>query len=378
MSHLAAELFRRTWSAEPECSASAPGRANLIGEHTDYNGGPVLPLAIEQRAWVAVGHSNGTSSEVISALDGRMRALGSGGRMPRGWAAYVVGVERALRERGVALPSELRVAVASSVPAGAGLSSSAALCVALVRAFSRLADVRLSRAGMVDVAHRAEHDHVGVQCGRMDQTVSVFGRRDHALLIESPTGPMRQLPFARAVLLLDSGKPHRLASGALNDRHAECEAALLALRERRPQLAALADLPSDDLARLTAALPEVLARRVRHVVTETRRVREAAAALAQNRFRQLGELLHEGHASLRDDFAASCVEADAMVEWAMNAGAWGARLTGAGWGGVVVVLAPEAALRDVERIVAGRFRDRFGTMPATWLTRASSGVRLER
>lgn len=378
MSHLAAELFRRTWSAQPECSASAPGRANLIGEHTDYNGGPVLPFAIEQRTWVAVGPAHGTSSDVISALDGQVRALGSGGRLPRGWPAYVVGVQRAFGERGVVLPQALRVAVASTVPVGAGLSSSAALCVALVRALSQLADVRLSRDAMVDVAFRAEHDHVGVHCGRMDQTVAVFGRRDHALLIERATGPMRQLPFAREVLLLDSGKPHRLAGGALNDRHAECQAALLALRERRPQLVELAALPVDDLTRLTGELPEVLAHRVRHVVTETRRVREAAAALAQNRFRQLGELLHEGHASLRDDFAASCVEADAMVEWAMSAGAWGARLTGAGWGGVVVVLAPEAALREIERIVAGRFRDRFGQKPATWLTRASHGVRLER
>lgn len=378
MSNPAAELFLHTWSVAAEFGASAPGRANLIGEHTDYNGGPVLPFAIEQRTWAAVGAASGSGWEAVSDLDGQVVAVDAGDRLPRTWTAYLVGVIRAFHAAGVALPPAVRVAVASTVPAGAGLSSSAALTVALVRALAGMAGVRLTRASNVELAYRAEHDHVGVACGRMDQTIAVFGQREHALLIEATSGIRRQLPFGRSALMVETGRSHRLTGGALNERHAECRAALAALQSSRPQLTALAELTEAEYAPLAGRLPRVLARRVRHVVSETRRVRDAAAALAQNRFLRLGELLVEGHASMRDDFAASCVEADAIVEWAAGAGAWGARLTGAGWGGVVLVLAPDAVMQEVRDAVSDRFLQRFGMVPKTWVTRASGGVRLER
>jgi galactokinase len=374
----AAELFRATWHDAPQHVVSAPGRANLIGEHTDYNGGPVLPFAIDQRTWVAAGPGAGDAWEAISSLDGVRRRLTPGGRLPPGWTAYLGGVVHALREHGVTLPRSARVAVTSSVPAGAGLSSSAALTVALVRALSALAGVRVSRSTIAELAYRAEHDHVGVRCGRMDQTIAAFGREGHALLIEAATGARRHLPFARPVLLVDTGRPHRLSAGALNERRAECEAALARIRRWRAGTRALAELSADDLGEVETRLPRVLARRVRHVVTETSRTRLAAAALAQNRFRRLGELLVAGHASLRDDFTSSCAEADAVVEWAVANGAWGARLTGAGWGGTVVVVAPDRMQAAVRDSVTRRFARRFGRTPRTWIVRASAGVRMER
>lgn len=378
MSSPASSLYSATWSAEPAIVASAPGRANLIGEHTDYNGGPVLPFAIQHRTWVAVGPAPGTSWEAVSSVDGRRRAFDAGGRLPRGWTAYLAGVARAFRARGVRLPSDLRVAVASTVPIGAGLSSSAALCVALVRALAAHAGVRLTRIAVAELAYRAERDEVGVQCGRMDQTIAVFGQKDHALLFDTASGVRRQLPFARNVLMVETGRSHRLTGGALNERHAECQEALTILRRNAPQLGALADLSEGQLTRAAGNLPRSLYRRVRHVVTETRRVHQAATALTQNRFSRLGALLSEGHASLRDDFASSCPEADAIVEWAADAGAWGARLTGAGWGGAVLVLAPDAAIPSVRAAVSERFARRFGAEPKQWVTRAGAGVRVEK
>jgi galactokinase len=377
VSNPASGLFSSVWSGEPAAVASAPGRANLIGEHTDYNGGPVLPFAIAERTWVAVGDAPGERWEAVSSVDGKRRVFDPGDRLPLGWTAYVAGVARVFRARGVLFPSGLRIAVASSVPVGAGLSSSAALCVALVRALAAHAMVRLTRVTTAELAFRAEHDEVGVQCGRMDQTIAVFGQKDHALLFETASGTRRQLPFARAVLMVETGRSHHLTGGALNERQAECQEALAILRRSAPRLGALAELDERQLVRVAGRLPRALYRRVRHVVTETRRVHQAATALTQNRFARLGTLLSEGHASLRDDFASSCTEADAIVDCAVDAGAWGARLTGAGWGGAVLVLAPDALIQDVRAAVSERFTRTFGVLPRTWMTRAGAGARME-
>ena len=185
----AATLHRRVFHAEPEHTASAPGRVNLIGEHTDYNGGPVLPIPLPWRTTVAVSRASRFS--VVSELEPEIRPLGRAG-----YTAYIRGVIDALRDEGVHVPPA-RVAIASDVPAGAGLASSAALTVATAKALSALAGASLPRASLVDVAYRAEHDHVGVRCGRMDQVAAVHGRQGHALLFETATGRMRQVPAGR-------------------------------------------------------------------------------------------------------------------------------------------------------------------------------------
>lgn len=326
----AATLHRRAFHAEPECTASAPGRVNLIGEHTDYNGGPVLPIPLPWRTTVAVSRASRFS--VVSELEPEIRPLGRAG-----YTAYIRGVIDALRDEGMYVPPA-RVAIASDVLAGAGLASSAALTVATAKALSALSGAGLSRASLVDVAYRAEHDHVGVRCGRMDQVAAVHGRQGHAILFETATGRVRQVPVRASFALWDTGVRHRLTGGSLDARRAECEEALARLQRTWPELEHLAQVQSGQLNHAIRLLPPALGRRVRHVVRETARTREAADLLARRRWRELGVLLLEGHRSLQKDYESSCAEADALVRRAMKGGACGARLTGAGWGGVVLVL----------------------------------------
>jgi galactokinase len=371
---LAASLFHDAFDAAPLVAASAPGRVNLIGEHTDYNGGPVLPVALERRTSVVAAPADGW--EMVSAVDGAVHRVPIDGALPREWTGYLAGVVRELRDIGAA-PAGARLAVASTVPIGAGLSSSAALTVAGARALSDLAGRRLDAATLVDVASRAEHEQVGVRGGRMDQTIAVYGRKGTALLFETGAGRRTSVPMPGRIWLIETGVSHQLTGGALNERRRECEAALTILRQRWGGLGFLAELPPADLPSARAMLPESLARRVRHVVTETARVHDAVRALAAGDRAQLGLLLVAGHESLRTDYESSCAEADLIVSSAMRHGAYGARLTGAGWGGAVLMLAPRERERDVVRGIRQDFSGRFGRKPAAWATAAANGVRRE-
>jgi galactokinase len=371
---LASSLFESSFSSRPAVAASAPGRVNLIGEHTDYNGGPVLPVAVERRTAVAASLEDGWF--FVSAMDGTVRGVEIERPLKGDWTDYLVGVVRELRAVKAA-PAGARVAVATTLPIGAGLSSSAALNVSAAKALSLLAGRRLSPSQLVDLAYRAEHDQVGVRCGRMDQTIAAHGAAGSALLYETGSGAIQRVPFAGRLWVVETGVSHKLTGGELNQRRQECEQALEACRALWPGLAHLADLSTDDLPTVTARLAPDLAARTRHVVTETRRARVAADALARGDMGQVGWLLVEGHESLRTDYRSTVPEADAIVELAMEHGALGARLTGAGWGGSVVVLAAdERSARVMAEVVKG-FRERFGREPAVWSTRAASGVRRE-
>lgn len=370
----AAALFQAAYGTPPVAAASAPGRVNLIGEHTDYNGGPVLPLALERRTAIVCGPGDGWT--FLSASDDRPDRRYVDERMAGRWSDYLVGVVRELAERGAA-PSGAQVAVSTSVPIGAGLSSSAALTVAAARALSAFAGRRLSPAVLADVAYRAEYHHVGVRCGRMDQTIAAHARAGTALLFDTATGDLRLVPFPGRLWIVETGVSHKLTGGELNARRRECEAALARCRERWPGLASLAALPAADLSAAERLLPLPLARRVRHVVTETARTRSAAQALAAGELEALGRLLVAGHRSLRDDYESSCPEADRIVETAVAQGALGARLTGAGWGGAVLVLAPKERESRIVAEVVRDFEATFGRVPAAWATRAASGVRRE-
>jgi galactokinase len=347
---------------------------NLLGEHTDYNGGPVLPAAVERRTAVAAAPADGW--RFVSAVDGSVHEVDVDGPLRGDWTAYVAGVVRELRASGAA-PAAAQVAVATTVPLGAGLSSSAALTVAAARALSLLAGRPLPPADLVEVAYRAEHDQVGVRCGRMDQTVAALAERGTAMLLETATGVIRRLPLAERVWIVETGVSRELRAGALNDRRRECEEALALCRAWRPSLRDLAQLAPGDLAEAGRRLPPPLVPRVRHVVTETARTRAAALALGAGDLATVGRLLVEGHASLRDDFRSTVPEADFLVERAVARGAYGARLTGAGWGGAVVVLAPAGRDGRILAELIRDFGDRFGRLPEAWSTRAAAGVRRE-
>jgi galactokinase len=354
---------------------------NLIGEHLDYNGGPVLPMAVARRTAVMAGPSR-AGFEAVSSRDGVVDRFDPAGEMRGAWTDYLVGVVRALERRSVRVPG-VSIAVASTVPEGGGLSSSAALTVATARALAGLAGARLSAEVIAEVAWEAEHDEVGVRCGRMDQTISALAAPGKALLFDTATGARQALPFKGKLWLVDTGVRHRLTDGGYNQRRGECEEALRSLRGQGWELKNLAAYPSTNLP---APLPPQLARRVRHIVTETARARAAAELLMAtdrstarppDRLAALGALMTAAHASMRDDFEASCEEADVLVEAAVKLGAWGARLTGAGWGGSVIVLMPEG---DAARIIV-ELQHQFGRiyrrLPEAWATRASSGVKRE-
>jgi galactokinase len=354
--------------------ASAPGRVNLIGEHTDYNGGPVLPVAVERRTaasarvvrhWRLASDTQEEAQEVI--IDDPMR---------KDWTDYVVGVVRELRLLGAAPPGA-DIAVATTLPIGAGLSSSAALTVGLAKALSLLAGRRLSPEQLVEVAFRAEYHQVGVRCGRMDQTIAAHGEPRTALLFDTATGELRRVPFPGRLWVVETGLSHRLTGGALNQRRKECEEALAFCREWRPGLQHLAQLQISDLPEIGRRLPPPLVPRVRHLITETVRTHAAADALANGDFARVGELLVQGHESLRDDYQSTIPEADSIVASAVQHGAYGARLTGAGWGGAVVVLAPADREARIVAEIGQDFASRFGRSPVVWSTRATGGVRRE-
>jgi galactokinase len=371
----ATSLFQERFGSGPSLLVSAPGRVNLIGEHLDYNGGPVLPFAIERRTAVAAGHGEGWVA--VSTLDGAVVRVDPDRPREGHWTVYLAGVLRVLRPLGLA-PRGARLAVASAVPAGAGLSSSAALGVALVRALTGLAGRRVPAETLADLAWRAEHDEVGVSCGRMDQTISALARAGHALLFETDSGRLTHLPLPGRVWVLETGVARQLTGGLLNQRRRECEETLRLCREQGSRAETLAEVTLDELPGLVRALPPPWNRRLRHVVSETARTRAAAHALSLRDLTEMGRLLLEGHRSLQGDYQSTCPEADFLVASAVRHGAWGARLTGAGWGGAVLALvSPEREARFAA-LVQEEFEQEFGRAPAIWSTRAGGGVRSER
>jgi len=373
----AIDLFHETFGTTPRAAASAPGRVNLIGEHTDYNGGPVLPIAIPARTTAAVGPGEPGDAGVLEAVSTRDRKVVRvkwQDELPRSWAAYLAGVLRELWSLAIVPPhGSARIAVASDLPVGAGLASSAALAVAVAQALAPTLKARQ----IAGVAFRAEHDHVGVRCGVMDQTIAALGKRDHALLFECASLEATQIPFGARLLLVDTGKRHELSAGGLNVRRAECEEAVKRLKVELPELVWLASWPPEWLLRLKRALPEPLRSRAVHVVSETARARFAAQLLAQRKLKQFGRLLYESHESCRRLYECSSPELDTVVGAAKRGGALGARLTGAGWGGVAVVLVNKTDKKTAPAIQRA-FERAYGRPAPITEVKASAGAHAER
>ena len=369
--------FARRHGGAPTWIARAPGRVNLIGDHTDYNGGFVLPMAIDRAVWIALRAR--TDAEVHAwSLDFDEEArfsIGSDARGGDGWAEYVRGVAWALRNDGERLPHGWDGVLAGDVPLGAGLSSSAALELASARAFAAASGLSWEPVTMAKRAQRAENGWVGVNCGIMDQLISAAGRASHALLIDCRSLETRAVPMPAhvAVVVLDTATRRGLVDSAYNERRSQCEAVA-----RHFGVPLLRDVTEADLAARGAELDATALRRARHVVTESARVLAAAEALARGDAAVVGRLMTESHASLRDDFEVSRAELDAIVEIAMaHEASYGARMTGAGFGGCAVALVRRDGADAFARDVARDYEARVGLRPAVYVCTASEGASIE-
>ena len=372
--------FADRFGAAPAGVWAAPGRVNVIGEHTDYNGGYVLPVALPHTTRAAVGRRDDGLVALASlqhpgpSVEVDLAGLRPG--HPAGWAGYPAGVVHELRDR---VPSGLSILVDGDVPAGAGLSSSAALECAVALALRDLLELDLDPAELVDVACRAENDFVGAPTGILDQSASLLCTAEHALFLDTRDRSREQVPFALAaaglaLLVIDSGTTHDHAEGGYGDRRRECETAA-----GRLGVCLLREI--DDVADLRVladgtAQGDMLLRRARHIVTENARVLEVVAALRGDADpRAIGPVLTAGHESLRDDFEISIPLLDACVEAAVEAGAHGARMVGGGFGGSAIALVEADAVDTVTAAVTTRFAREGRPAPRTFVTVPSAGAR---
>ena len=338
--------YRTAFDTDPAAVASAPGRANLLGEHTDYNDGFVLPTALADRTAVAIGRGGdggrAGTVEAVSATMGVSAADAIEGGRRGDWLDYPLGCLRALRDAGHltdgAAVGGLRLAIATTLPLGAGVSSSAALEVAVLRAARNLLGLAIDGVEIAKLGRIAEREHVGMPCGIMDQMVASLGDPGHALLLDTRdlTHELVPLPAGHRVAVVHCGVGHKLVEGGYEQRVWECQAACRSL-----EVASLRELATDDLPRIEA-LENPLNRRARHVVTENQRTLEGAAALSHGDPVRFGKLMIESHLSQRDDYRVSIPEIDALVDAALMEGALGARLTGGGFGGSIVALVEDA------------------------------------
>ncbi|MEU9296784.1 galactokinase [Streptomyces sp. NPDC048266] len=371
--------FEALYGAAPDGVWAAPGRVNLIGEYTDFNDGFVLPLALPHTTVAAVSRRDDGVLRLHSAdIDGGIVQLEVGALEPLsggGWAAYPAGVVWALREAGHPVTGA-DVHLTSTVPTGAGLSSSAALEVVTALALNDLFGLGLSRPELAKIAQRAENAFVGVPCGVMDQMASACAEEGHALHLDTRDLSFRQVPFDLAreglrLLVVDTRVKHALGDGAYADRRAGCEAGARALGVKALRDVSAAHLP-ESLGRLS---DETTLRYVRHVVTDNARVERTIALLDAGDTRAVGPVLTEGHASLRDDLRVSCPELDLVVEAANAAGALGARMTGGGFGGSALVLVDTDRADEVAAAVVKAFAAAGYAAPGVFPAVPAAGAR---
>jgi galactokinase len=383
----AAAAFRAAYHSEPAFITRAPGRVNLLGEHVDYNDGWVMPAAIDRAAYVAAracpsplvsvsaADLNDSTSFRLSGLEAKHDAVGQ--PLPK-WAHYPAGVAWSLAEQGLAV-NGLDAVLASDVPRGAGLSSSAAVEVAFATAWQQIGGWSLTEMNLALSCQQAENRYVGVNSGIMDQFASTCGRAGQVLLLDCRSLEWETLPLPAGVSIVvaDTGIRRELGQSEYNTRRTQCEAAVSSLAEVLPGIRALRDVSVDDFNKHAGRLEPLVARRARHVVEECARTQAAVAILKAGRVADFGALMNDCHASLRDLYEVSSPELNAMASAAQRLeGCYGARLTGAGFGGCTVNLVASEAAPAFTRDLASAYQRETGRQPEIYVCEAADGARV--
>lgn len=356
----------------------APGRVNLIGEHTDYNEGFVMPAAIEFATWIAASARNDNrivarSLQYDTALEGM---IGEQRSKNGDWTDYCWGVVESLRRAGMTLVGA-NLLVDGQVPIGAGLSSSAAIEVASALALLAVSERTLSLTRVAQLCQAAENEYVGARCGIMDQFIACTGKSGQCVMLDCRSLEYRYAPIPAGVALVicNTMVKHSVATGEYNKRRAECEQGVELLASKIPGICALRDVSMEQLERFGSELPEVVRRRCRHIVSENARVIQAFEALKAHDLERVGRLMHESHVSMRDDYEISCAEVDTMVEIAQSqAGVIGARMTGGGFGGCTINLVRSDAADQFRAAIAKEYESRVNIRPDIYITVASDGA----
>jgi galactokinase len=378
--------FEEIFGCQPATVVRAPGRVNLVGEHTDYNDGYVLPVAIDRSILMAAA-PRPDRQVVLHALDFEQRTefslddIQHDAQHP--WSDYQRGVAFFLQERGFELPG-VNAAISGDIPIGSGLSSSAAVEVAAAYAWQVLSGFPLSRVELALLCQQAENEFVGMKCGIMDQFISALGQRDHALLIDCRTleheavklGSGEGSPRSSATIVVcDTMKRRGLVDSEYNARRRECEEGVRRLQRHLPGIKALRDVSPAQFEQYQEDLPEVVRRRCRHVVYENARVLQSIEALREGDLTTFGCLMNASHVSLRDDYQVSCRELNVMVEAARQVeGVYGSRLTGAGFGGCTVSLVAGEAVERFRAHVAAEYQAATGVEPQIYVCAVEDGV----
>ena len=359
----------------------APGRVNLIGEHTDYNDGYVLPIAIDQGTTVAVAKRSDTILNVWSinlddSCELNLDSLGTG--RSGTWKDYIEGVAAALGVRGVKV-SGADIAIKSDVPLGGGLSSSAALEMSLGKALLSISNARMKDIDLALTGQEAEHIHVGINSGIMDQYTSIHARRDHALLLDCRSLESTQVPLKLndyIIVVCNSRVRHSLASSEYNQRRSDCKRGVELLKTVLPEVHSLRDISILDFESNRSLLPDTIARRCRHVLYENERTLKAVQALSSGDITEMGALMSESHRSLREDYEVSCDELDWLVESALHQpGVAGARMTGGGFGGCTVNLVHRTGFDSFRENVSRKYFARTNLNPELFLVHPCEGAR---
>ena len=374
MKSLIAQEFISRFKESPQFIVRAPGRVNLIGEHTDYNDGFVLPMAIDRAIWIAL-RPRSDRRILLHSLDLEQPADFSLDDFSHesGWTEYVRGIAWVLQEEGFPI-SGWEGILAGDVPLGAGLSSSAALELSLLKAFWTVSDFRWDGARMAELACQADHDWVGIQSGIMDQMISALGKENHALLIDCRSLDFNLLPLPKEtrVIVLDTATRRGLVDSAYNERVRQCRRAAKGLN-----IPSLRDISPDDFNAKADTLDPIPRRRARHIISENDRTLRAAKALEHGDMDTFGQLMNASHTSLRDDYEVSSIELNIMVEIAnLQLGCLGARMTGAGFGGCAVALVQKESANTFVENIRSSYQASTGLKPNIYICEASNGAEI--